>query len=416
MELSLLAIYSFLFLTFVYKSKRFKTETINSVTWVFLAITKIFVALSYNWLHKNIPVFFDSDTFMKEADIIFSAIHESPLYYLQLVFGPNNYSPEPEHLHFYIDKMGYWHDSVGYTIMRINALFRLISFGYISVHFLFFSILSFIGTFYLFKFFEKVTDLSEYAIIAILFFVPDITFWTSGLHKEALVLFAVGISIYNMYMWVMEKSKRRLFLMVFLFLFLINVRLYLIVFLLPAFIAFYWNEKNKKIKAYIPYIVVFTITFFSVVAYDVSVPTEYRLATKITEFQNSFINNSGNTSFAIDVVSNSWRRILFYFPQYVFNTFRYPIYNQCVTNWCRLSAIESFFLMVFVVIGLYKTKYKYILNNPIALFCLCIGFSWMSIIGVVVNNAGAIVRYRSVAIIFILIGFFVSTQKKSKCQ
>lgn len=217
-----------------------------------------------------------------------------------------------------------------------------------------------------------------------------------------------------MYMWVMEKSKYRFLLMIFLFLFLINVRLYLIVCLLPAFIAFYWNETNKKIKAYIPYIVTFSITFFSVIAYDVCVPNAYRLATKITEFQNSFINNAGNTSFVVDVVSNSWRRIIFYFPQYVFNTFRYPIYNQCITNWCRLSAIESFFLMIVVFIGLYKTKYKYILNNPIALFCLCIGFSWMSIIGVVVNNAGAIVRYRSVAIIFILIGFLVSIQKITK--
>ena len=217
----MLIVYSVLFLLFVYKSKTFNSTSVSSKVWVFIALIKISVALLYNWLSHQLPTFFDSGIYFHEANIVFSSLKENPLYFIQLLIGRNNYFPEPDHLCGYIDKMGFWYDNTGYTIVRINAFLRLFSFGFISLHFLFFSFLSFIGGFYLFKFFSDRTDLSEYILIAIIFLIPNILFWTSGLHKEALIMFSLGILLYSFNQYIIYKCNISLVVAILFFLFLI---------------------------------------------------------------------------------------------------------------------------------------------------------------------------------------------------
>jgi hypothetical protein len=415
LEVLLLIVYSVLFLLFVYKSKIFNSTSVSSKVWVFIALIKISVALLYNWLSHQIPTFFDSGIYFHEANIVFSSLKENPLYFIQLLIGRNNYFPEPDHLCGYIDKMGFWYDNTGYTIVRINAFLRLFSFGFISLHFLFFSFLSFIGGFYLFKFFSDRTDLSEYILIAIIFLIPNILFWTSGLHKEALIMFSLGILLYSFNQYIIYKCNISLVVAILFFLFLINVRMYMALIILPALIGYYFNEKTK-VKAIIPYFISFGLLLLLIIFYDVVVPNEYRLALKISSFQSSFINTTGNTSFKVEYVGNSWVGILSAFPEHILNGFVYPLYNQCKLTWCRLASLDSIILCILMVLSLFKIKYKYILNNNMALFCLSIGFGLMTIIGIVVNNAGAIVRYRSIAILFIFVGLSLSFYKTSKKQ
>lgn len=411
----MLIVYSVLFLLYVYKSKTFNSTSVSSKVWVFIALIKISVALLYNWLSHQIPTFFDSGIYFHEANIVFSSLKENPLYFIQLLIGRNNYFPEPDHLCGYIDKMGFWYDNTGYTIVRINAFLRLFSFGFISLHFLFFSFLSFIGGFYLFKFFSDRTDLSEYILIAIIFLIPNILFWTSGLHKEALIMFSLGILLYSFNQYIIYKCNISLVVAILFFLFLINVRMYMALIILPALIGYYFNEKTK-VKAIIPYFISFGLLLLLIIFYDVVVPNEYRLALKISSFQSSFINTTGNTSFKVEYVGNSWVGILSAFPEHILNGFVYPLYNQCKLTWCRLASLDSIILCILMVLSLFKIKYKYILNNNMALFCLNIGFGLMTIIGIVVNNAGAIVRYRSIAILFIFVGLSLSFYKTSKKQ
>lgn len=415
MEILLLIFYSVLFLLFVYKSKVFKSTSVSPTVWMFLAMIKISVAMLYNWLSHQIPTFFDSNIYFLESNIVFSSLQENPLYYLQLLLGRNNYFPEPEHLCGYIDKMGYWYDFTGYTIVRINSILRLFSFGFISIHFLFFSFLSFIGGYYLYKFFSDRTDLSEYIIIGIIFLIPNVLFWTSGLHKEALIIFSLGILLHSFNQYLYSKSFKFLLISILAFIFLIHVRMYMSLVILPALIGFYINEKTK-LKAIYPYLLSFVFLLLLVILYDVLAPNKLRLAYKISSFQSSFINATGNTSFEVDFVGNSWMRILSSFPEHLLNGFIYPLYNQCKLTWCRLASIDSIILCTVIFISFFKVKYKYILDNNMALFCLSIGLGLMTIIGVVVNNAGAIVRYRSVALIFIFLGLFLSFYKSTKKQ
>ena len=86
MEILLLAVYSVIFLLFVYKSSLFNSTSVSSTVWVFIALIKISIALLYNWLSHQIPTFFDSSVYFHEANIVYSSLKENPLYFLQLLF------------------------------------------------------------------------------------------------------------------------------------------------------------------------------------------------------------------------------------------------------------------------------------------------------------------------------------------
>jgi hypothetical protein len=89
-------------------------------------------------------------------------------------------------------------ESNHHLIIRLHAIFRFFSYGSIYIHSLFFCFLSFIGLVALYRalkqFFEGHTG---QALIIPLFFIPSILFWSSGLLKETLVIFFLGLLLFT---------------------------------------------------------------------------------------------------------------------------------------------------------------------------------------------------------------------------
>jgi len=408
LEILLLLVYSALFLLIVGKTSIFKTETLSKTCLVGLAALKIVAGLFYYYLYSEIPTFIDSGYFLNEANIVYSSWQENPMYYFQLVFGPNNYLPEPEHLCNYIDAMGLWYDWGGYSVVRINALLRPLTMGYLSVHFLFFTFFSFIGAYYLFKFFERYTGVHEYLIVVLLFAVPSVLFWTSGMHKEALVMFLMGTILHNLGKLIDHKEPVALLVLLLCLAYLGLLRFYMLGIVFPAIVAYYWSEKTR-IKAIIPFVICYLCVILFTILFDSYVPNDFRIANEISMHQEYFMRSDGNTSFEIPVVKNSWTLLLQSLPHALINPFIHPLYNSCISNWCRLASLESIIICILIGLLLFRVKWRNLLNNSPALLCLSIGFSLMLIIGIVVNNAGAIVRYRSIAVFFILMGLVISS-------
>ncbi|HNI32788.1 MAG TPA: hypothetical protein PK628_07630, partial [Chitinophagales bacterium] len=71
-------------------------------------------------------------------------------------------------------------------------------------------------------------------------------------------------------------------------------------------------------------------------------------------------------------------------------------------------------LLLTIVALLFSSNLKLVIKNPYALFCILFGLSTLFLIGLIVNNSGAIVRYRSIAIPFILIGLCLVRQENKQ--
>src|SRR4051812_23130985 len=133
--------------------------------------------------------------------------------------------------------MHFWFDNSNYFLVRLNALIRPFSFGVYNVHAIIFAFLSFIGTYNLYLFFENKV-FSKRVLQFILFGIPSIVFWTSGIHKEAIVIFALGIILYNLDAIIRNKfSKSNIFFTIFGLIVLGYIRIYLLAFLMPLMAA-----------------------------------------------------------------------------------------------------------------------------------------------------------------------------------
>jgi hypothetical protein len=407
LELTLTISYCLLFLFLIRKSGFFKLSALSLDFLSLFGIIKIGVAILYFYIVNHVPTHHDTEIYIRDAEIIFSSLNESVWYYLQLTFGRNDYLPEPDHLCSYIDPMGFWYDQGNYTMVRINAIFRLFSFGIPVLHYIFFSMISFVGAYNLYRFFERQTTVPGGYLAAAIFFFPGTLFWTSGGHKEAVVFFSIGLLL-NMMARLLE-GKRDLFtiLAISLSLLLLGlVRFYTLAIILPGTIA-YWFTYRYNWKPIIAFLLFYGSFILIALLFDIN-SDGYRVAEEITIRQQSFLRSEGNTSFDIPKVNNSWTRIFLVLPHAFVNPYCRPLITDCTHGLCCLGSIESILLMSTLIVLILLVKWKRLISNPTALLALSFGIMIQFLIGLIVNNAGAIVRYRSVAVPLIIVGLLVA--------
>jgi hypothetical protein len=407
LELALIISYSVIFLFLIRKSGLFDRSVLSTSFLTFFGVVKIAVALLYYYIVSTSTTHHDSRIFIRDANIIYSSLQESIWYYIHLTFGPNDYLPEPDHLCAYIDPMGFWYDQGNYTMVRINSIFRLFSFGYSSLHYIFFSMLSFVGAYNLYRFFERQTKVpSPYIALPILFF-PGTLFWTSGGHKEAIVFLCIGL-IFNMTARITEGNRRwsTLTCLGFAMLVLAQVRFYTLAIFLPGLIA-YLLVYTRRWKPFVTFAAFYGTFIICALLFDIN-SDGFRIAEEITIRQQTFQKSDGNTSFDLPAVSDSWTRIFGLIPHAVMNPYCRPLISDCNHGLCLLGSIESMLLLLILFILIIRVKLTSILSNPNALLCISFGILIQLLIGLIVNNAGAIVRYRSVAVPLIIVGLLIA--------
>ncbi len=396
-----------LMLFFLINSKWFFNSTTISkkVLLVGFAI-KVISAILFGYLYKS-RTLSGGDTFMyfDDADIVYQTLKIDPFIYLKLTIGINDFTPVPSYLLPYTDAMHFWFDSSNYFLVRINAIIRLFSMGVYNIHAIVFAFLSFIGTYTLYLFFvDKVY--SKKMLQFILFGIPSIVFWTSGVHKEAIVIFALGIILYNLdKILKMDYSKRHLFFSFFGLVVLGYTRIYVLAFLLPFMGAIIIYKRYNSVKASIRLfvLVAFGLTF-SAVLFDYF-SDKHSLVYEFMVRRTYFLNSPGNMTFQVAEIPHNIQGVLMLLWEAIINPFIRPLPSDCNVFWAYLASIENYLLLFVLMILIITANKKSIYNNPYAVFSILFGLSILFLIGLIVNNSGAIVRYRSIAIPFILIGF-----------
>jgi hypothetical protein len=98
-------------------------------------------------------------------------------------------------------------------------------------------------------------------------------------------------------------------------------------------------------------------------------------------------------------------------PWAFINPFIRPLPFECKETLCVLSSLEAWIVLSFLLIFILFLDIKKIIESRAVLFCLFFGISIMVIIGLLVNNSGAIVRYRSFVLPFLILGFLFGGKK-----
>lgn len=392
----------------------FKDSDVPTKYWRSLFLLKVLVGVVYSQYHLRYYGGGDTWTFFRESGIYFESIRTSFWTYLQLVFGPNGYKPVPEEFLVYTDPSRYWWDSSEYLLIRINTFLRLLSFGEYYVHLVFWNFLSILGIGYIYRFFAEQLTSGRRVLFALLALTPSILFWASGLHKEALSFFFIGGVIWNLHQikaGVGSKVLRIVFVVSAMYL-LVVMRIYIAVLLVPALIAFLWVESGDTKSALLKYgLVYFACFVFSLLGPFISEKLDFygRIAEMLAITKKYFPGYA--TLDAPNIKADEWWTFYTNIPKALYNVFLKPNFYDGVA-WYRIFAfVETYLIAAAILFGVIKIKWASFLENNRALFALFFGLSLITIIGLVSVNMGAIVRYRTVALAFIICSIYLGTRK-----
>lgn len=141
-------------------------------------------------------------------------------------------------------------------LIRFNAIVLHISDGNIHLHMLLAGILGFLGSFFLFKVFRLWLTVNPRLLFIAIFFLPSIVFWTSGVLKEAFMLFGLGGMMYSMIQLSKGMNLKWTFFFIFFFWILSSSKLYVAMVSIAPVICFFWQKAHSDRKIVWRYLVV----------------------------------------------------------------------------------------------------------------------------------------------------------------
>ena len=207
--LLLAAGYALLFIFIIRKHRFYHVDGISKNAFTVTFIAKIISGFAFwavytyygNYANKS-----DAFLYFDDGKILYSALFNNPLDYVKLLLGFDD-----ESLKYYINQTGYWSREFNQglynetrTVIRFNALTCLFSFGYFHVHTVFMCFVSFTGLVGIYKSFHHYFRNKKYELFFSVFFLPSVLFWSSGVLKEGLIMFSMGLLIYHWFKFLSE--------------------------------------------------------------------------------------------------------------------------------------------------------------------------------------------------------------------
>lgn len=333
-------------------------------------------------------------------------------------------------LYYHLRRVRYYDQSY-FKVVQIGTIISMISFNTYMGIALYFSFLSYLGLWLLYRvFYHFYPNLYKPLAYAVLF-IPSVVFWGSGLFKDTITIGCVAWAVYNTYR-IFIKPKRRVINVVLLLIniFLIaSIKTYIVACLVPMLLvwivlAFRGNIKSKFIKISVtPILILATALGGFIMTRQISSMSdtfsldqlEQRATDMVwwhTKVKEIYGEDGGGGSFYSlgNPYDFSPTGILKKIPQAINVTFFRPYLWEAGNPVMIMSALESLALFIFFLYLILKMKLGLIrrmFENPFII--MCFGFSLLFSIGVGItsNNFGALVRYKIPAMPFFVAGLTI---------
>jgi hypothetical protein len=396
------------------KWKRMQSEQLSGIFLAGVFGVKVVLSAVYIFLHYRYYGGADTANYYDDSKIIYGTLGENPLKYLLLTFGPNNLSVVPTLIAGEVEAMGYWTDSSSYSVVRFYALSNLLSGGNIYAAGVFMAFITTIGLNVLFRVTGTVykNDLLNKIIV---FGIPSVLFWTSGAHKEGLIITGLSIFIYSL---IAITEKKRTGIIYFCKLLLSGwllwyVRDFTFYLLLPGCVAYllstYFNLKKT--------VWIFAAVYFVFLGAGLLIQFNMKnerlnMLESVEQKQQQFQHSQrGNTDITIAPVKPTLAEMAAQVPIAFMRTLMIGFWVKPTKAFHWIFLIENIFLLLLLCYLFYIIFKSGFVIHPTALWLLLFAITMMVLIGLVVANAGAIIRYRSVLLPFMMLGIEKTIKK-----
>jgi len=253
MELLWSLVYLALFIWIMPKIPFFKNSGISaSGIRIFFALKVIMgIALILVYRYYYPPGSADIFNYFNDSKVLHSALAINPYDYLSMITGIGDDAP---HLMHYYDKMNFWLKDFNYnmfndnkTVIRFNAIVMLFSFKNIFVHTYIINIFSLAGLVGIYRFLRQIIKTKKLIALIVVALPPSLLFWGSGLLKEGIVLFALGMLLFAIAQISRNQySYRPYFILMFALAVFSISKFYVLLAVIPAMLSFYAAKTTGK--------------------------------------------------------------------------------------------------------------------------------------------------------------------------
>ncbi len=261
-------LYSAFIFYLIFKLKFFQLEGLKRGTPLFFFLLKIIASVAL-W---GVYTFYYTDKsnsdiwkYFDDSKVMTDAFHDHPADYFKMLSGIGDDDSRIDMTYYH--KMNYWYQQFdnnllndAHIIIRFNAFVRLFSFGNYFTHALLMCFLAFTGLCAIYKIFFPVVKEWKVAAAALFFLLPSLTFWSSGVMKEGLMLLGLGVVIYNSFCFFTDRKWYRIIYILLASWLLFFTKLYVLAALIPSSIGAFWVMKNSK-AAVLKFLVVLVLCF-----------------------------------------------------------------------------------------------------------------------------------------------------------
>jgi hypothetical protein len=331
----------------------------------------------------------------------FHLLFKNPHEYLVDIFQ-SNYSTGYSRL--LDDTHSYWNNLRTNLLAKMLSIFDLFSFGSFWINTLFYNFLIFFGCIALYKVFIKIFPKRFYSVIFCIFILPSALFYSAMIHRDGLILLSLSMIIYHLF-FIMTGSKiswKRMIIITLFLLLIFLLRNFVFITLIPALIAWILAQKFPKsaFASFIAVYVVVAILFFT----SGFISPGANLPQYVTLRQQSFIEigKAGNSTINIQPLHPTFKSFLNNAPEALDHTLFRPYLTELNNVLYVPFALEILLFEILFLVFVFCHK-RMLPINALIYFCLFFSLSMFLITGYTVPIIGAIVRYRSIYFIFLLL-------------
>jgi uncharacterized membrane protein len=240
-------------------------------------------------------------------------------------------------------------------------------------------------------------------LIGTCFLLPSLIFYSSNIHKEGLIYAAVGALVFNIHTALNKGgfTPRRIIYIVVSLIFIFLQRNYVLMALLPAVFAWIFTGV-KKYPSLITFVIIYAIGAFIFFNLD-RISSKLNLPSSIAKKQSDFKHlGLASTYIGVDSLAPTCTSFVLNSPQAISHSLLRPYFTDIKLSRALFPLSIELFLYELLLLLFIFFKNKTCDTNPFILFGLFFSLSIILIIGYTVPIIGAIVRYRSIYLPFII--------------
>lgn len=413
LEFSLSLAYTALALYFIGHWKLFAHPRLSPLLFKLLFLLKIMAALALYFIYTQFYTersTADIFRYYDDSAILYDTLVKQPWDFIRMLSGIQSDAPE---LLPYYDRMNNWYNTDlvfndGRTMIRLNAFLRCFSVGTYFPHAVVMCFLAFIGLTGLFRVMDRLAPGRELPLLLCVYLLPSTLMWTSGMIKEAFLVFAMGWLFYGLSEMLTgsKAGAKRLFALVIPVFFLLSVKAYIFFMLIPVLLIFYLAVKIKSFGRQKGIIMIgfYFLILIMVAPLVTGRTTPLLLADKQAEFFHVAEVEKAGSLVQIPRLDGSWQALISDMPGAFLRTLTLPLPGQAHNFLMYFAVIENFLIWLLMLAGI-RNLFKQGFRSPLNWAFLSFACALFILSGLVTPVIGALVRYKVPALPFLLFPF-----------